>query len=250
MTLQDIYDQLAYGELRNIVMGSGGIGNTEESIPEDKFEIILPFIALGLTELHKRFLLHENELTLDLVPGKGTYVITKDYAVSNTKSKQPVKYILDTDSPFESDLMRIERVYATYRDKEYEVPLNEIDNAMGVRSTASHLLQVPTDSTKAPWLLETTSLRVVYRANHPRISKHLAISSPAQVAVNLPDTHLEPLLWYVASRAHNPKGISNEFHEGNNYAGKFEASCQRLITENLQVQSHDEIDKFHDRGFC
>jgi hypothetical protein len=59
--------------------------------------------------------------------------------------------------------------------------------------------------------------------------------NPDNVEVELPDSHLEPLLLFVASRVHNPIGMSNEFHAGNSYYAKYEASCQQIELLNLLV---------------
>lgn len=251
MILDDIYSQIAYGELRSVVLGTGVVAEIgdEEGLPRENYEKIYPFLILGLTELHKRFLLRERELTIDLQDNQVSYILTYDFAVSNTKSSEDPKYILDSSDTFQDDLMRIERIYGTYSAKEYEIPLNEIDNAESIRTTSYNQFVIPSDTDLAPWLLETSTLRVVYRADHPTIRSYLLKSKPGRTTITLPSTHLEALVWYIASRATNPKGAGDEFHEGNNYAKKFEMACAQLKSDNYEVASDSLNNKLSNRGF-
>ena len=98
--------------------------------------------------------------------------------------------------------------------------------------------------------METTTLRVVYRADHPEIKTALATQAPEVVDIFLPRTHVQALVWYVASRLTNPKGLTNEFHEGNNYAMKFEAEVASLKNEGMKVDTLETNYKLDDRGFA
>jgi hypothetical protein len=67
--------------------------------------------------------------------------------------------------------------------------------------------------------------------------------------VNLPVTHLEPLLYFVASRIMNPVGASGEFHEGNNYAAKYEQACQQLEMHGFSLNTQASRDQFERNGW-
>ena len=228
MKLSEIFEQLEYGELRKLFMGVGAIGGTGD-MPTETYKKLFPTIKRGLTELHKRFLLREAETTVTLVDGTANYTV----------------------SPAANDLMKIERIYGTYLEEEYQIPLNDVDCKYGIRTTSRNTIVVPTDSEDAPWLLETTELRVVYRADHAAINANLATNAPSVVEIDLPDTHLDALLFFVASRAHNPEGSIGEFHAGNNYQAKFERACQLLKDYNMQIDSNFSEcgDKLMNRGF-
>ena len=234
MYLQDILDQLTYGELREIALGTGE-PDEDGGMPAESINRLFPLISLGLTELHKRFLLREADLTVALQDGKVTYVIASKFAQSNTASTESVKYINDTDAPFENNLMKIERIIGTYNEKAYEIPLNVVDNPESIRLTSQTSFILPDDPELAPWLNETTELRIVYRADHPELNRIRAVASPTRTEIHLPVAYLEPLLYYVASRVFNSTGMTAEFHDGNNYASKFEAACQLLRMENHQL---------------
>lgn len=254
MKLIDVYNQLAYGELRQVALGTGSIDATSDTVPKENFVKLFPLVQAGLTELHKRFLLRERELIVTLVTptpkSQVVYMLHIDFAATNDKSDEDPKYITDTVAlPFENDLMRVERIYGTWHEKEYEIPLNQYNNAESIRTTDFNRLLLPDDILTAPWLIETKTLRIVYRADHPAITPAKANSSPLATEIFLPPTHLEALTFYIASRVLNPAGSDNEFHEGNNYMVKFEAAVAQLKTENFDVDNEYENDKLNQRGF-
>src|SRR6056297_3629146 len=102
MTLEDIYNQLAYGELRLLNLGSGGIDSTSDTMPVESFLKMVPTIQLGLTDLHKHFLLKEETIIVPLVEGQVTYVLTKRK---------------DAPDTFRENLLKVERIYGTYREE-------------------------------------------------------------------------------------------------------------------------------------
>lgn len=237
MRLQDVYDQLINGELSQIFMGED-LDDLGCFSPETLSKL-WGSTYLGLTELHKRFPLREMTQTLAILPDKKSYLVDIAFAVSNTASTEPDKYILDSASPFEDDLLKIERVYDAEGN---ELTLNKHDNIDSVRTPTYNSVLIP-DS------LEGATFDVVYRATHPQVNVSMAKSSPEMVVIHLPVTHLEPLLFYIAARIMTPSGMNETFHDGNNYVAKFEASCQKLIDLNLQVDSSGENTRFAASGF-
>ena len=223
MKLSEIHDQLVSGELKQVVMG---LNSTDTTMSAAKQAQILPLITLGLTELHKRFKLKESTTDVTLIAG------TSDYSLALI-----------------TDLMQIERITATYQKKDYEVSLNSRgDNA--ARTPSYNKIILPTDSTKAPWLLESTKVVVTYRADHPVIDVALSNAAPTIVDISLPNVYLEPLLYYVAARATNAfGGAAQGFHEGNNYTAKFEQACALLKQETYDIDQEESWSKLHMRGF-
>lgn len=233
MTLQDIYNQLAYGELRLLNLGSGDI-DSDQTFPQESFIKMLPSVQLGLTELHKKFALREGRITLPLVEGQVTYVLTKK---------------LDAPSDFQDNLLKVERIKGIYREEKYEIPLNVIDNPAAIRTTSYNTLLIPNDVKLAPWLKETNELEIVYRADHPRINVNIAQAAPLAVEVDLPSTYLQALLYFIASRSYNPVGMSQEFHEGNNYAMKYEQELMNLQALNFEIDDDAVNTRVVDNGW-
>ncbi len=201
MKLQEIYDQMVYGEASNIFIGKRSRDDVEfvrEDLPK-----VLAMVRSGLTDIHTRMLMKVRTITL---PITGT-----DYVLA----------------PEDDDLLEIHKIEGMYLGEVFEIPFDGDDPA-GIRRMDFNTLSVPTDPELAPWLRETTELKVSYHANHPEIRAARANSAPGSTYIDLPRTHLNALIWFMASRMHNPVGMKQEFHAGNNYAMKYEAEIQRL----------------------
>lgn len=247
MKLSEIFSQLTYGELSQLNLGGAEAGQIDEA----NYPMILAHVNLGLTALHKRFPLKENRLTLELQAGRITYPLTSAYAVSDETVNTLPRYILDSASePFQNDILKVENVYT---DLDVELALNDSSNIYSVSTPTAHTLRVPlafVDATlDLPDELMTDTLELVYRANHPMIVHTLGTFNPAEVEVELPYSHLEPLLLFVASRINNPIGMTNEFHAGNSYAAKYEQACQMLEINNLRVDQGSQNTRISRNGW-
>lgn len=211
MTLDDIFNQLSYGELIQTFAGSGDSGLMES---KDRPRIAAS-VYLGLVELHKRFLIKEATERVTVVEGTLTYGLTA------------------------TDAQRIERMLDPSGN---ELTVNSIGDDESIRTPTLKSFTFP----KAPTY---SYVDVVYRATHPKLDESLIESAPEDITIDLPEEYLEPLLFYVASRVLSPIGISGQFHEGNNYTAKFEAACERLRVENIRVDSIGENDRLEVNGW-
>lgn len=201
MKLQEIFSQLTSGEFSQLSIG----GQPQGVINESNYGKVVDHVNLGLTALFKRFTLKEGSLVVPLVADQTVY-------------KLPAL-----------DILKIERVLT---DKDEELPVNDHANEFSVFTPSMSTIRIRKDLGS---LMDTQSLTVLYRANHPKIKFGLTLFDPTRIEVQLPDSHLEPLLYYVASRFHNPIGMTGEFNAGNNYAVKYEQACRQLEGEGLQV---------------
>ena len=257
MTLQDVLDQLTYGELSQVEQG--GLQNTDENgdsapgMNESQVQRTLGHVQLGLTALYKRFRLREKQVNIRLVPDKVNYVLKAEFVASNTASDVINRYLIDTDDPFDAVLLKVEDVFAVNPnpladkyEREHKLPLNRPGNMHTVKTPSMHILQIP-DHFGLEY--EPEELRVVYRASHPTLDQYTAVAAPIAIPIELPTTHLQALLYYVASRVMNPIGMVQEFHSGNSYYAKYESECQRLELENLQIDDQAENHHFHTQGF-
>lgn len=220
MKLVEIFSQLTYGELSNVSLGGVDLGEINES----NYDRVLSHINLGLTALYKRFPLKEDRLVVPLEQGKFTY-------------------------PLVGDIHKVERVYT---EAGYEFSLNDEASRYSITTPSASVLRVPPEivangADLESWL-KTTSLEVVYRANHPIIVQNGSFNAETY-EVELPYSHLEPLLLFVASRVNNPIGMTNEFHAGNSYAAKYEQACQQLEQFNLRVDQGSQPDRIRRNGW-
>jgi hypothetical protein len=225
MILQDIYNQLAYGELRELVLGGATADAPSDGIKPADFPRLLPHIQMGLTSLHTKCALKEGSVTFSLALPRAMYLLR----VGN-----------DVPADWADDLLMIERVYGRYEGLQYEIPLDDLNDLWSIRKPSASTLLIPTDTAYAPWLLETTELVVKYRANHPAIDIAAANAAPGATEIELPTTHLEALCLFIASRVHNPIGMTpGAMHEGNNYAMKYEMAVQKLNDLGMEQRGGD-----------
>lgn len=229
MTLQDIFDALSYGELSQ--MSIGGLESGE--ITRANRHRLLPHINMGMTALFKRFRLKEGVLSIRLIPDKTKYVLQSEYGTSVSTSG----YIQDTGNPFTNDLLKIEYVLV---DSGYELPLNDAVHMYSVQTPQTNVIEVPKAIVNKygslPEEYITNGLKVVYRANHVKLTYDLQYDYAYEDGseLELPEAYLPALLYFVASRVNNPMGMANEFHAGNSYYAKYEQECMRLEMENMQ----------------
>lgn len=239
MKLSEILTQLTHGELSNVFIGGAEAGQvTEANLP-----IVVSHINLGLMALYKRFPLKQNRVKLNLQSGYSNYPITSAFAVSNTSSSEPVKYLDDTGNPFKDDILKIERVY---NSNNVEFPLNDDGSTNSLFTPTATTLNIPLTVSV---VLLGNQLDIVYRAMHPLIVIGDGAFNPEMVDVELPYSHLEPLLLYVASRVNSPLGMVNEFNASNSYAAKYELACQQLEQLNLRVDQGNQFNRLQKNGW-
>lgn len=259
MTLQDLFDELTYGELSQLATGGRypDDPDSDPEIPEKDRPGIIRHINTALTAIYTRFRLHEKTVFVQLTPGKLSYVLDKQFVISNTSSGAPLKYLVDSeDDRFDNSLIKVEKVsvlrtalgFPEDPRRQYQVlDLNQPTNPYAIRTPSLKTLLVPEDfglQTDEP-----VKLKVDYRARHPTIDFDLAVAAPIAVEIELPATHLQALLFHVASRIMNPTGMVEEFHSGNSWYAKYEGECARLESEGVQIDNHGENTNFQRQGF-
>ena len=138
-------------------------------------------------------------------------------------------------------------------DDGVEFGLNDSTDKYGCITPSADTLRIPlalaNETSDLPSYLQTARLNLVYRANHPIIDPDVGAFDPGTTEIELPYSHLNALLLFVASRINNPIGMTNEFNAGNNYAAKFEMECQFLEGAGLEVDQGSSGAKLRNRGF-
>ena len=241
MKLSEIYTQLTHGELSQLHIGGGEAGEISAA-NSDK---VLSHVNMALAALHKRFLLREERIDVQLMAGRTTYPLHSKYAVMTRQSRELERPLLDTkDNPFLDNILKVERVLT---DKGYELGLNDENDPYAIQTPSMSTLRVPvgivTPTSETPSEYRTERLQVMYRANHPLLTEENGADFPEDCEVDLPYSHLEPLLLYIASRVHNPVGMSENYHAGDSYAMKYEQACQLLEQTNIRVDQMGQVDK-------
>lgn len=241
MTLKQIFDLLSQGELSQIHLGG------TQGIDESNWERVLGAVNLGLTELHKRFPLRREQVVLQMQEGQLRYTLDVKHAVSNRENPTVTKYLIDSAAnPF---IGRVLKIYKVFDASGCELKLNRVGDAF---DQAHSTVRTPSYNTLIlPTMLPVQALTVEYLGNHPLLVKEQGYFNLEDVAVELPDTHLTALLYFVASRLFNPAGLSGNtaFHEGNNYEQKFEAECMRLENDGYENSEQEENSRLRRNGW-
>lgn len=236
MKLSEIFTQLTYGEFSQLCIGGGEQGK----ISEENYPAVVAHVNLGLTALFRRFNLKEGRITLRPVENKLVYELDSKFAVNNARSRETVRYLIDTPADkFDDDtLIKVEKVLDL---AEEEVLLNVEGDPESCFTPSMKSIRIPKEA--------VDDLILVYRQNHPQIVVPAGIFDPARVEIELPYTYLDALLYFVASRAHNPVGMQNEFHKGNSYFAKYEAVCAELEFHNVKRDNTFDNDRLVKGGW-
>jgi hypothetical protein len=146
--------------------------------------------------------------------------------------------------------MKVEHVFA---ESGFEFSVNNAVDVYSMNTPTQRVLTVPADIVaKKDTLLEelkTDTLEVVFRAAHPKIIVEDNDIEPDMYELELPDTHLEPLLFFVASRVHTPAGLGGEDNTGNLYFQRYEMACQALENQNLQIDKGAQYNRIERNGW-
>ena len=238
MTLLELFRDLTYGELSQLALGNL-IPDESESEPDAKsYAHLISHINLGLTELHKRYLLSAKEIYVEQYDHILTYQLHSDFAATNTESAEVYKYILDTaENPFRDDILKIEMVF------------NEIGEELFLNKRVEEdSLFTPTHtSIQLPSALFCNTLAVQYRANHPKLDFTYGMD-PSEIEILLPDSLKLALLYFIANRAFGVQNTDQGQH-ASVYFKKYEEACMKFELFGLDIQPEAENQNFDERGW-
>jgi hypothetical protein len=222
MKLQEIFEQLSSTELNQVSIGGANQGVIDAS----NWHLLVGHINLGLANLYQRFLLKEASEVINLVSGTTVYTVQA------------------------ADFVKLHKVRT---EAGTELALNDKFNAWAIQTPELRTLVVPevivNRSVDLPVELQTSSLEVVYRATHPKITVTSSGFNPATYEVGLPYQFLQALLCFIASRIFSPVGQGSENSLGIMYATRFEQECRRLETDGVALSSGEGQRMFLERGF-
>lgn len=238
ITLYDLLTDMTYGEFAQLDMGNF-IQAEHESEPDPKsYRQLTSHINVALHGLYSEFFLAAEEIYIQQYEQIVSYILSSEYAVSNTESTQPIKWIDDSaENPFKDNILKIEEVYDELGNR---LPLNDLNNPDSLFTPTFRTLQIPAPA-------NTNITAVQYRATHPRIS--LTSSTDTRlIEIVIPPQLQEPLMFHIASRVFS--SLRNEDGaEGNDYYRKYQARLSDIRHQGLYVQPEATNRKFSDGGF-
>lgn len=213
MKLSELFSYLTYGELSNLKVGGKECGGIYPKYSDE----VLSFIKQGLTDLHTRFTLKQNEVVVQQFDHITEYALRYRYAESNLESLEPYKWIMDTpERPFQSDIISIEEIYDEVGNELY----NNYDNQKYSIFTPAY------DIVQVPYPYADNAMAVVYKADHPTID--LNKYKPSEIEVELPVVLVRALILYVASLAHSAIGSPEGVQTGFAKMQEYQAMCMEI----------------------
>ena len=221
MKLRDIFTQLTYGELSQVNLGGAAAG----AISEENYPAVVSHINLGMTALHSRFALKEGTVSIPLVSGKYTYALPPDCLKASS--------VLTASG--------------------LELSLNNKGDALACSTPSASVLRVPValveKNPSLPSGLVTDSLSVVYRQSPVPIEINDFGIDPDFTEVDLPITHLQALLLFVAARVHSPGELSGQPLSYNSYFARYEAECMQLENLGLRLDLGGQTNRLQRNGW-
>lgn len=185
MKIKRIIEHLETGVLSRVNLG----GNIEIGVTSYNYPTIISAIELGLIELAQIFNLKQREVIIKQEDHIKVYELDVKYAVTNTQSTEPYKYIKDSvDNPFTGDILRIEEVYDELGNK---FSLNDDSDSDSLYTPSVMSIQVPKPNAE-------NSLSVIYSAGTTELRK-TGLNLLDQ-EVYLPPALLQPMLMFVAAQ--------------------------------------------------
>lgn len=177
-------------------------------------EVVVAFINLGLLELYGLFPLYTEEQILDLEDGKYIYDLNDDFM-----------YMTGAYDVNDAGQVRM-------------LPINEEANPLSVNTINFRQVQIPSVATGA-------EIGITYVPKPPKMSQ-----DNQDVEVPLPAALLQPLLNFVAFKAHSGMRADQE-GESNNYERRFLRSIESVRNRGIGIASDDmSMDtKLAQRGF-
>lgn len=235
--LKDLFSMLATGEFSNMSLTRSDSGQLHEK----EYAKVIGHINLGLTEIYKRFRFLEGELRLHALPQIGTYYLREDRMV-------PVNRLSNTnyiEEPAGQDgFLNILEITAAYKEDGTELVLNNSSAVPSIR-------QLAIDTVKISGLTEPTVISFVYQASPAKIVIDESFDLD-EVSLDIPETIIEALLYYVASRVYKPSGANNSTANADKsiaYQQQYELACQKIDMYGLGIQDCDRDDTFTERGW-
>lgn len=171
---------------------------------KDNLEAITSFINLGLLELYNIFALKTEEFLIELQDGVTVYDLPDDFMYVTGAFEVPDK-----------------------GENTKEVPINEEGNPYSVNTINFKQVQIPLSIAGA-------YVSIIYVVKPTYLT-------PADLEVELPipDNMVQPLLNFVAYKAHGAIKLDGQQSEGDVYYVRFKRSCDELKQRGTAIAADD-----------
>lgn len=219
MKISDIFDQLTFGELKQIDVG----GYEEGEVQPSKYKELVNHINIALLQLYTRFPIDEKEFLLTPIAGQTFYNIEPDASYLTGVHA-------DGTTTFDNDILRIN---AVFNQTGSELPLNDEFSEDSVFLPTFKQIQIPLD--------RADTYSFIYRAKPAKLVAPVYVfeSTPEDYTdfldtdVFLPEVLLEPLLAYVEQRVQKAKGGEAGLQQASIASQQFEILCEGVEKRNV-----------------
>ncbi len=230
MRLEELFEQLSYGRLSNLDLGSDGLGR----IPEDKYPKITNYINEALNKLHARFVLKENVLIIEQVENITNYHLKKRYALT-TQSDVRHKYIIDNcGSPFEEDVIKVLSVFdSTGRAR----VLNDHESNESIFTPRPDTIQIPNPRAGE-------ALTVNYQARHAKLDPE-----NLEQEIDIPFFLETALFNYIGYLTYSDMNGQEQLVKAQELNAAYERECNDVEDKDLVSNTTTGNTKFENRGW-
>ena len=235
LTLEQLFQMLAKGELSHTKLGSDG------AVGSEHYEQLVSYTNLGLLELYKRFNLRQSELKLWTHADTTRYYLREDHLGDLSEMDSYTYLIYEEDNPLQDDFLKVLGIYNS--DNE-ELKFNDTFAATPIMlQEPDVLVLIPEDTPQ--------ELSILFQASYPRIA-YTDNFDPTRIQLNIPNSILQPLLYYIAAsffRGLNSSVAEGSTHPGVTYDTKYELACQKISMYSLTPTNDDTRQQFTKNGW-
>jgi hypothetical protein len=215
MDIAELFQKLSYGELSNLAMSGEGSGEILEAYHP---KIVL-YTNEGLTRLHSRFPLKENDVLVEMHSHITNYHLLPRFSRQHEPKLEKTCYILDLPlEPFVDEVIKVTAVYNTYGER---LPLNNDNHPESVFTPQAKVLQVPRPQ-------EGAALSIVYQTMHETLD-HTKLNQP----ISLPDTLVTALTAYIAYKVYSHINTAEASSKAQEHYAFYESVCGEVIEHDL-----------------
>jgi len=228
MLLTDIFSNITTLDSANT-----NLADPTGVLATEHYPKVINAINRALIEIYSQFPVKEKMLTVQLFAHISEYMLTTEYADTNTDSTQPYRYIMDTSfDPYDNEVLKIQTIT---NEEGTELALNQANDSYSLYTPSYNVVQ-------HPYPTNENAIFVTYHALPKTIPMDVV---PATYDVDIPGHVLNLFLIFVAHKvltSINPKEAAFKLNEYMNLL---------ISTKNLGlfVKENSSNEKFEANGW-
>jgi hypothetical protein len=246
--LQELLDDLAYGELHGIKLGN----SSEETLDPASYPRVISATNIALHKIYTELHLREKRLKLHQQAGVTRYFLRSGYS-AEVGSFGADAYLEESDNdPFENDVIKVTAVYDSENKK---VRLNDKDYPCDMFTPDFDVIDIAAPSTtlyNADQTQRTAldTFTLVYRARYPKIVLKQNFN-PEKFPIYCPEFIKDPLLIYIAYKMFRKpvKIAKGEVSPSQSLIIEFRNAMARIKASNVELNDDTERNTFESKGW-